>query len=226
MGVISFVACFFFLAATIFMIVSSVSAPTANGIGLLTVRLDEGAKLVFGSFGYCLHGDGDDVCSGSHVGYNPVRALENFSQYDLSNTRETTAKALTRVMVLHPVAAVLAFLTFVVAFFAHGVMASLIGTLLGVLTFIVSLVVMVTDFVWVAIVRNAVNDDADGSPAKFSTAMWTTLIATICALIGTIVVFFACCSSRRKDRHAKYGTEKPVRTGGFLGRFRRGRRTV
>ena len=48
------------LAATILLIVASISAPVVNHIGILVVKLPENAKgdeLIFGTFGHCIeHG--------------------------------------------------------------------------------------------------------------------------------------------------------------------------
>lgn len=48
------------LAATILLIVASISAPVVNNIGMLVVRLPENARgndLIFGTFGHCVeHG--------------------------------------------------------------------------------------------------------------------------------------------------------------------------
>ena len=48
------------LAATIFLIVASISAPVVNHIGILVVELPEnsrGNQIIFGTFGHCIeHG--------------------------------------------------------------------------------------------------------------------------------------------------------------------------
>jgi Na+/H+-dicarboxylate symporter len=107
-----------------------------------------------------------------------------------------TAKGLTRVMVLHPVACGVAFIAFLLAL-GSGFIGALLAAVVSAVAWIVSLVVLVTDFVAFGIVKNNVNKDGTGSSAKFGPGIWTLLAAMILLFFATFIVLFSCCSSRR-----------------------------
>jgi glucan phosphoethanolaminetransferase (alkaline phosphatase superfamily) len=114
-----------------------------------------------------------------------------------------TADALTRVMILHPIACGLAFIAFLLAVGA-GIIGSLLASLVSAVAFIITLVVMATDFVWAGIIKNAVNSDGTGSHAYYSVGMWTILAAMVLLFFATIIIFVSCFRSRRSNRTSKY----------------------
>lgn len=137
----------------------------------------------------------------------------NTEQTDFSSTSLDTTRTLTKVMILHPISTALAFIAFILAIGA-GMFGSFLAAAVSLLAFLVTLVALICDFVMFAIIKNNVNDDPSGSDASFSIAMWTLLASAVCSLLGTVVVFFTCCSARlHKRRTTKvendYGT--PVR---------------
>jgi uncharacterized membrane protein len=113
-------------------------------------------------------------------------------------------------MVLHPVAAALAFIAFLSAL-GSGFCGALVGALMASVAFIVTVAVMATDFVLFGIIKSHINDDGSGARANFSTGMWTLVAAMACLFLATIVVFFSCCSSRMhkknnvSSKHAETG---------------------
>jgi multisubunit Na+/H+ antiporter MnhC subunit len=113
-----------------------------------------------------------------------------------------TADALTRVMILHPIACGLAFIAFLLAV-GSGFIGSLLAAMVSAVAFLVTLVVMATDFVWAGIIKNHVNSDGTGSQAYYSVGMWTILAAMIILFFATFIVLFSCCSSRRSNRTSK-----------------------
>lgn len=113
-----------------------------------------------------------------------------------------TANALTKVMILHPIACGLAFIAFLLAL-GSGVCGSLLASMVSGVTFIITLVVMATDFVWAGIIKNAVNSDGTGSHAYYSVGMWTILVAMIILFFATFLIFFSCFTSRRSNRTSK-----------------------
>ncbi|KAI5923912.1 actin cortical patch SUR7/pH-response regulator pali [Camillea tinctor] len=221
-GFFHHIGTFLLFAATILLIVTDISAPVVADISLLRVSLDSSSSssgrqpvLTFGTFGWCARNvmaSGDDHCTRARIGYDPVAALEEYassSSLDLSSAAQTSSRALTRVMVLHPVATGLAFVAFVLAAGA-GFVGSLLASLGALLTFVVVAVAVICDFVGLAIVRNAVNDNTDssGASARWGSAAWTTLAAAVCCLLASVVLFFTCCSARmhrgREARGVKY----------------------
>ncbi|KAI2625597.1 pali-domain-containing protein [Hypoxylon sp. NC1633] len=224
-GFFHHIGTFLLFAATVLLVITDISAPVVNSISMLKVNLDDRRtsvtshpRITFGTFGYCVQdasSTGQDFCSRSQVGYDPIGVVEsNVQDVSFSDYAADTTKGLTHVMVLHPVATGLAFISFLLALGA-GVVGSLLASLCSLLTFIVVLVALICDFVMFSIIRNEVNSADNGSSAEWGAASWTTLVAAICCLIATVVVFFTCCSARlhrrRETRVAKdvpegYGT--------------------
>ncbi|KAI1778665.1 pali-domain-containing protein [Hypoxylon cercidicola] len=209
-GFFHHIGTFLLLAATVLLIITDISAPVVNGISMLKVDLDDRRTstnrhptITFGTFGWCVQdalSSGQDSCSRSHVGYDPIAIVEqNVNNVDFSDYAADTSRGLTRVMILHPIATGLAFIAFLLALGA-GVVGSLIASLTSLLTFIVTLVVLITDFVCFSIIKSEVNGANNGSRAEWGAASWTTLVAAICSLLATVVVFFTCCSTRLHRR--------------------------
>ncbi|KAI0016522.1 pali-domain-containing protein [Xylariomycetidae sp. FL0641] len=211
---------FLLLSACVLLIITDISAPVVNSISILKVNLDNtngddglfndnngNPVISFGTFGYCVQnalGDDNDICTKSHIGYDPIDIItSNLQGVDFGSASGATARALTNVMVLHPVATGLAFISFLLALGA-GFVGSLLASLGALLTFVVTLVVLITDFVGFAIVHHEVNDHASNSHAEWGAAAWTTLVSAICSLLAAIVLFLTCCSRRmHKKREAR-----------------------
>jgi uncharacterized membrane protein len=121
-----------------------------------------------------------------------------------STAAEDSSKALTRVMILHPIACALAFIAFLFALGA-GFCGAIFASMIAAVAWLVTLVVMVTDFVLFGIIKRHVNSDGSGSHAYYSVGMWTILAAMILLFIATFIVLFTCCSSRmhRNNRTSK-----------------------
>ena len=114
----------------------------------------------------------------------------------MSDISSNTAKAMTYVMVLHPIAAGLCFIAFLLAIGA-GIFGSLMSTLVSVAAFIVTIIALACDFAGFSIIRRRVNRDTNAT-ASWSVGIWLVLAAAILCLIGTVAVFITCCSGRRK----------------------------
>lgn len=115
--------------------------------------------------------------------------------------RDTVA-ALTKVMVLHPVAAGLAGLAVLLSL-APGFCAAFLATLAAALAFCAALAVLVVDFVNFAAVRRAVDDAAaaDGRlRSAYDVGAWTLLAATALLVPATVLLMLTCCSGRRERR--------------------------
>lgn len=141
--------------------------------------------------------------------------MENIDQTSFSDASRGTANGLTRVMILHPVAAAISFIAFLLALGA-GFFGSFLAAIVAAIALIVTIVVLVTDFVGFAIIRDHVNsgsNDGSSSHASFSVAIWLVLVAGICLLIGALIVFFTCCSARlHKKRNANVATKNDYGT--------------
>ncbi|KAK4449121.1 SUR7/PalI family-domain-containing protein [Podospora aff. communis PSN243] len=203
-GFFHHIGTFLLLAATVLLIVTCISAPVVHNIGLLKVDLDDQSfnhrTVAFGTFGYCINDpNAPDDCSPSRVGYSPATVMNIIDGTDFSDYAEDTTRALTKAMILHPIACGLNFIAFLLALGA-GMVGSLLASLVALIAFIVTAVALIIDFVMFSIVRNNVNDNVTDAHAYFGEAAWTTLVAAICSLVGTVVVFLTCCSARLHKR--------------------------
>jgi hypothetical protein len=173
----------------------------------------------FGVWGYCtgtatLSAFGFDAsqageCTKPHLGYTfdnvVAQALGVDDDFDAIN------KALTAVLVLHPIVCALTFVTLVVSLFilrrgTNGLSArlpSLITLGFGVITAILTTVVFLVDVIFVAVVRSSVHRLSEGNlTLVWGNAVWMTLGATIstwlaiCGACGGVVI------GRRRSRTA------------------------
>jgi hypothetical protein len=212
-GFFHHIGSFLLFAATILLIVTCISAPVVHNLSILKITYNANDRstfspdITFGTFGYCVIREGaDDDCSKVAVGYDAADVVRSAnSAFDVSDSAATTANALTKVMVLHPVACGMSFIAFLMALGA-GIVGSFLASLVALATFLVTLVVLITDFVGFSVLKSAVNNAAADNnvnvTAEFGAAAWTTLVSAVCNLIATVVVFFTCCSARLHSRRS------------------------
>ncbi|KAJ6443187.1 pali-domain-containing protein [Purpureocillium lavendulum] len=204
------------LVATVLLIVVDITAPVVNNISILRVDLGPtvvGNEVTFGTFGYCHRGVRDgDLCSKARIGYNPAAIMSNIAGTDYSSAAENTSKGLTRVMVLHPVATGLCFIAFLLCL-GTGICGALTATFFSLLSFVVTVVAMICDFVAFSIIKHEINDD-DRARAYWGPGIWLMLVAAILTLAAAVIVFITCCAGRSKKRrqttHAKEGFTEPA----------------
>lgn len=142
-----------------------------------------------------------------------------------SDYAEDTTRALTKAMILHPIACGLNFIAFLLALGA-GMIGSFLASMVALVAFLTTAIACVIDFVLFSIVRSAVNDRGNltGSGAYYGAAAWTILVSAICSLVGAVVVFFTCCSARLRKRRSGMNGHKsefvsPPRTRRRFGRW-------
>lgn len=152
----------------------------------------------------------DDRCSGTGIGYDlsTIGAATGGVIYE-----NTSVDRASRALILHPIAAGLAFIAQIIAL-ASKQFGFLFASIIVFLAFIVSLACLVIDFAIFTLVRNAINSNQVGSPASFSNAIWLVLAATIALLIATIFSLFACCCGG--DRRARKAN-KGYNDGAYVG---------
>jgi glyoxylate carboligase len=150
-----------------------------------------------------------------------MKIMEGIDNAVYSTSSVNTADALTRVQILHPIAFAIAFIAFLFSLGA-GVCGSILASLIATFAWLITTVVLITDFVCWGIVKDKVNGDGSGSHAAFGTGMWTELAAMIALLFGAFVVLVSCCGSRRRKSRGsnRSAGERPVYSGsGNRGRF-------
>lgn len=213
-GIFHHFGTFLLFASAILLLITTISAPVIGDIAILKVMLTNktdlrNSSVTFGTFGHCVLDvapvqTDQDYCYPKHIGYNPADIMAEIDKTTFSTTSEDTSKALTRVMILHPIACGLAFIAFLFALGA-GFCGALMAAVVAGITWVITLVVLVTDFVLFDIIKYHVNSDGSGSHAYFSVGIWTILVAMILLFIATLLVLLTCCSSRmhRQNRPSK-----------------------
>ncbi|KAK4131354.1 pali-domain-containing protein [Trichocladium antarcticum] len=205
-GFFHHVGTFFLFAATILLIVTCISAPVVHKLALLKVKIgDESHAVTFGTFGHCQNVDnGDDICSKSRVGYSPAYVMAAAAGTTFSDKAADSTRALTKAMILHPIACGLNFIAFLVSLGA-GFVGSLLASAVALTAFVVTAVACIIDFVLFSIVRHNIHDSDTGARASYGPASWTLLVGAIFSLLGAILLFFTCCSGRRSKNRGGVG---------------------
>ncbi|ORY23276.1 SUR7/PalI family-domain-containing protein [Naematelia encephala] len=205
---------FLLFAATILLLVATISAPVVDKIAFLDIN--SGAETTsFGVFGYCLRpSSGADQCTGSHVGYDITTVTGTITSHSWVNK---SIHGLTKALILHPIACGLSFIAFIVALLSSQI-GFLFASFLAFLAFLVSLASMAIDFALFTIVRNHINDNTTAT-ASFSTAIWLVLAATVVLFFSVFIVCFSCVTGRRheRDNHSRGGIGNNNATGGYYG---------
>jgi len=196
----------FILISAILLLVTTISAPVIGDIAIMKVMLTNQtdirhSSLTFGTFGHCaldvppVNTD-QDWCSKKTIGYKVADIMSQVdgTNFNLASTDSTNG--LTNAFILHPIACGLAFIAAIFAF--GGFFGSIVGVIIAILAWIVTVVVMAIDFTVFGIIKNHVNKDGSGNHAYYDVGMWTCLAAMILLLFGVIIVFFTCCTDRKK----------------------------
>ncbi|KHN99395.1 Actin cortical patch SUR7/pH-response regulator PalI [Metarhizium album ARSEF 1941] len=187
----------------VLLIVVDITAPVINNLSMMKVDLGSNAagadQVTFGTFGYCIRGIRDsDQCTRSRIGYDPANLMNRLDDSEFGDASASTAKGLTRVMVLHPVATILCFIACLLCIFT-GTVGAFLASLVSVITFIVTLIAMACDFVTFGIIKRDVNKNGV-SRARWGPGIWLILASAIFTLLGAAVVFLTCCCARRKKK--------------------------
>ncbi|KAL7942169.1 actin cortical patch SUR7/pH-response regulator pali [Trichoderma barbatum] len=197
------------LAATALLIVVSVTSPVVNDLSILKIDFSGSSsidRITYGTFGYCvINSNGNDDCTKAHVGYDATAALGQANQLNFSKNDRDAARVLTRVMILHPIAAGLTFLAFLLCL-GTSILGSLVASIFSALAFIATVIAMACDFAGFQIIKHAVNTRGPANvEAHWGPAVWCILAAAALTLIATILVFITCCAGRRKKNRTHRG---------------------
>ncbi|KAK7016692.1 hypothetical protein R3P38DRAFT_3321055 [Favolaschia claudopus] len=184
-----FITCVVFLL----LLLVSLSTPIIKGIFFLRLSAASSSTLLnssarnsvtFGVWGYCASGedirifginhDAAENCSGRHLGYT------------FDDTLQTTlvSKALTASLSLHPIAAVLTFILFLISLFIlrrnnHVALQSLslIQFGIGILAAIITTIALLVDCIVVDAARRTISGHI--VTVTWGNAVWMTLVAAI-----------------------------------------------
>lgn len=189
--------------AMVLTIVVDITSPTVRNLSFVNLDLEGENDATFGAFGYCWKGgqnNRDWTCSDTSIGYNPVSVLNTVDAATYSNIRADTARALTKVFILHPISTVLLGISFLLSLLNSSTLISLLATLTSALSFVICAIAVIIDFVAFRLLLSEINDADGNGEGKYGSAVWLALVAAIGALIGTIIMFVTCCAGRRRRK--------------------------
>ncbi|KAJ7153564.1 hypothetical protein C8R43DRAFT_1106776 [Mycena crocata] len=190
---------FFLFVAMILLVVASISAPTVSSINFLSVTALNGSTVNFGSLGFCVSMEEGNSCSPTAVAYRIADEIAALGFEPFSSVKAASLHGLTGSFVLHPIAAGISALAFLMAVCSHRI-GYLFAALVAFVAFAIALVVLIIDFVVFGFVKSHVND-GNNDNAAYGTAIWLVLAATIILFFGSITTCFACFHThRRKSR--------------------------
>jgi len=213
---ISLAAFLLLLVAFILFLLVALSLPIIKTVYLLEVSAlvnpnqpatNIATMLKFGVWGVCatsaLDGPGNfGECIGPQLGYTVPSNLIALTGLNPSLV-QIVLKTLVVLLVLHPVAAGLSFITFTLSLFLGHHAVSIVALLFAVITSLVSTIVFAIDLAMVLVAKNNVQSITVGHFAvNWGNAIWMVLAATI--LTWTAVFLLSaracyCCGIRRKD---------------------------
>jgi len=201
------VGTFLLFAAVSLLVIISISAPVWHTIGFLKVSYTvDGTPLqfIFGTFGYCVRGPTGTLCSARHIGYDIAQLISSIGGQSFGSGTTTTLNNLTKTLILHPIAAGIAGIAFLIALCAHRI-GFVFASLIASVAWIVVVVALILDFVAFSIVLRHVNDlKVAGAHATYGIAIWLTVAAFVALFLGAVTVCCGCFTDRRRKSRTRY----------------------
>ncbi|GAA5868181.1 hypothetical protein JCM8547_003371 [Rhodosporidiobolus lusitaniae] len=205
------------LAATVLLILVSVSTPLIKGLYFLKANLDISVgstdisgDVTLGTWGYCVSG----TCTDPKLGYSlDIASLFDVDGEVLGIKTNSVLKWITYLLILHPIAAAFGLVSVLFGLLAH--MHNFAGTALttcfasfaatiGFLAFIFDIVVFV-------IAKKRIGSSSGGTQAELGNAIWMTLAASILyTLSGCFFGFGACVIRKRRAGREASEKNRPV----------------
>ncbi|GAA5918595.1 hypothetical protein JCM21900_000415 [Sporobolomyces salmonicolor] len=198
---------FLLFAASILLLISTITAPVVNSLALAkaTITIDGySGTLDLGALGYCLKVNGSsDDCSPTKVGYTLPTVLSTLASATgtISSDAQSTIDAVSKAFVLHPIACGVTFFAFLVAAVSDR-LGFLFAALIAALAAVLALVCMVLDLVFFYVVRRYADDQNLDIAVSYSTGTWVTVAAFACLFFSVFFVACACVTDRRRKRRA------------------------
>jgi len=198
-----------FIAFLIFLLVA-LSTPIIKTVYLLKITASTNPNqpatsiatvLEIGVWGLCAisaldRAGASGFCIGPELGYNiPPDAIAVASKAGVSSSTVTILlHALVVLLVLHPIAAGLSFITFINSIFLGHHAVSIIALIFAVITALVSTVVFAIDLALVIVARSNVKNITVGHfEVTWGNAVWMVLAATILTWVGVILLSARAC---------------------------------
>ncbi|GAA5821918.1 hypothetical protein JCM11251_004779 [Rhodosporidiobolus azoricus] len=202
-------------AATVLLILVSVSTPLLNSIWFLRAKLDLevngrgiSGDATLGAWGYCV----GSTCTSPKLGYTLDIAQLLDINGRISGISNSVLKWITYLMILHPIAAAFGVVSTIFGLLAH--MHNFAGTALTTCfasfaaTF--ALLAFVFDIVVFVIAKQRIESN-DGATAELGNAIWMTLAAMIMyTLSGCFFGFGACVIRKRRTQREASEKYRPA----------------
>lgn len=222
--IISVVACLLLLASFILLLLVGLSLPIIKPIYLVVLQSAANAgpatrvatQLRFGVWGVCAFSelnhasilDNNGLCIGPRLGYDVpsvVQSLIGVSD-DVVNAVEVSLRA---ILVLHPVAAGLTFITLITSLFLASHAVSILTLFLAIIAGILGTIVFGVDLALVIVARNQVKNLEDlRFNVEFGNGVWMVLVAVILIWVAVVLLSaracYCCGVVRRKEREERY----------------------
>ncbi|KAJ7468445.1 hypothetical protein FB451DRAFT_1560213 [Mycena latifolia] len=191
---------FLIFAATVLLIVASISAPTVSKINFLEVGVANGSSVHFGTLGFCVAMPDSNSCTPTGVGYKIADEIAAIGIDSFSRAKAASLHGLTEGLILHQIGAGIAGVAMLLAICSHR-LGYLFASAVAFIAFLFSLASLILDFIIFGAVKDHVHKN-NGS-AKFGNAIWMVLAATIVLFFASIATCFACVTARRHRRTTK-----------------------
>ncbi|MBW0516895.1 hypothetical protein O181_056610 [Austropuccinia psidii MF-1] len=193
----------FVLAGAILLLISTLSTPILKSFYFLTADIDAqisttthfniSGQVKLGVFGYCVQLANQQTCSPIKLSYdlNQDPIIVSPARLGLQNSA-SLIKSLTYILVLHPIAAGLAFLATLLGALSHtrNFSRSCFTPFISYLAFIVAMLAFIFDIIAFSIVKNRINQASNSNAtanAQLGNAIWTTLAGWICLIISSFL---------------------------------------
>ncbi|KAI0798165.1 pali-domain-containing protein [Abortiporus biennis] len=194
---------FFLFAAFVLLFLVSISLPYLPALDFARVHfggnsaagdVDTVTNLRFGSWGYCTYdSSGHRTCSAARNAY----AVTVFNGQD-RNTFVTIGPSWTRGLAVHPVAAGVTLIAFLLSLSTH-LTFTLLASLASFLASLIALVAFAIDIALFAFVKHEMNKLSNTQAHTVpSAAFWMTFVSFILLFLAGSTV----CFGRRRDRMA------------------------
>jgi len=215
---------FFFFAAFLLLLLTSLSLPIIKSIKLFDISLDADTSsflnsgveggISFGVWGYCvsdvvvqvvgLDHTTSGYCTPPRLGYKIDSRVTQLLRIDLADSLDD---ALTLPLVLHPI--ICGFVFLVVIFVAVTALRQHRGLgictlLLAGFALVLTMISFIIDICLVAITRSRVTRVSNNLHVGWGAIPWMVLVAAICLMIGCVTFFLSFLKNRRSRKNETY----------------------
>jgi len=214
---------FLLFSATVLLICVSISLPAFTGTDITRVHFSSGSpttgsvvmsQLRFGIWAYCYDDThGARTCIDGRAYSLQVHASSN------GQNSVTIESSWTRGLAVHPVAAAVSFIAFLLALSNH-IAVELFAFVVAFVAALITLIAFAIDIALFVFVKNKMNDLAIGAHTIAGPGFWITFVAFFLLILGGCTVCFGHRKNRSGSRYAAndntYAMKRP-----WYSRFRR-----